>query len=307
MSKFQENEEIKKIYQDSVVLKTDFETVQKVEKYFLKEDEITVNKYFYDFDVPEHLHNFIEIAYVFDGESTHHKNSTEFKMGRGCLLFFYNKDRHSFIPQSKCILSSIMFSEDKVSDNREIADCLKMLREYGGMLQFAGQGLVEIENVIDNMIEEYLRKRTGYKHVVRNMLENLLIFMCREINSSTNDKAAKEMQNRIPANIISFIENNYERKITLESVSQLGCYNPAYFSRLFKSTFHVTLTEYINRLRFEKAVSMLKETDYTIDQICYTVGFGDKKFFYKYFKQNTGVTPMQYREANGRENNGNDI
>lgn len=48
----------------------------------------------------------------------------------------------------------------------------------------------------------------------------------------------------------------------------------------------------------DEACIMLRDTDMTIDEIVYAVGFGDVPYFYKLFKKINGCTPVKYRQEN---------
>lgn len=53
----------------------------------------------------------------------------------------------------------------------------------------------------------------------------------------------------------------------------------------------------------EAACKMLKETGRAIDEIVYSVGFGDTQYFYKLFKKLNGCTPVKYRQENKNQDN----
>ena len=70
----------------------------------------------------------------------------------------------------------------------------------------------------------------------------------------------------------------------------------AYMSYLFKKEFGVNFSDYLWNLRFQKAADMLLHTDLTIDAISIYVGYVNPSSFRRKFKQETGVTPSQYRD-----------
>jgi transcriptional regulator GlxA family with amidase domain len=58
-------------------------------------------------------------------------------------------------------------------------------------------------------------------------------------------------------------------------------------------------SHYLNRLRVEKASSMLKETDISFGKVSSACGFEDQSWFSKIFKNFTGISPCKYREVGG--------
>jgi AraC-like DNA-binding protein len=101
---------------------------------------------------------------------------------------------------------------------------------------------------------------------------------------------------RISPEIIRYIEENCFENITIKELAQKCFYNPSYFSTVFKAIYGKTLTEFIHEKRIQEAVRLLMETDDNIDRISLSVGYQDRKQFYKLFKDQTGITPGEMRK-----------
>ncbi|MBQ7901232.1 MAG: helix-turn-helix transcriptional regulator, partial [Clostridia bacterium] len=71
----------------------------------------------------------------------------------------------------------------------------------------------------------------------------------------------------------------------------------SYFSRIFKEYAGMTFTEYLKRVRIQKAAVMLTTTQHNITNIIYEVGYSDKTKFYSHFKALMGQSPLQYRKS----------
>jgi AraC-like DNA-binding protein/ligand-binding sensor protein len=96
-----------------------------------------------------------------------------------------------------------------------------------------------------------------------------------------------------------FIWENYHRKISLKEIADVSGLSAPYFSTIFKEEMGENLSTYLNRLRVEKASSMLRETELPINGISAACGFEDQSWFSKIFKHYTGYSPCQYREHGG--------
>ena len=96
-----------------------------------------------------------------------------------------------------------------------------------------------------------------------------------------------------------FIWENYTRKISLKEVADVSGLSAPYFSTIFKDEMGENLSNYINRLRVEKASLMLRETESPISGISSVCGFEDQSWFSKIFKSYTGFSPCKYREHGG--------
>jgi AraC-like DNA-binding protein len=96
-----------------------------------------------------------------------------------------------------------------------------------------------------------------------------------------------------------FIWENYTRKISLQEIATASGLSAPYFSTIFKDEMGENLSNYLNRLRVEKASVMLAETDLPISGIAAACGFEDQSWFSKIFKSHTGLSPGKYREQGG--------
>ncbi|MDR1839863.1 MAG: helix-turn-helix domain-containing protein [Treponema sp.] len=93
-----------------------------------------------------------------------------------------------------------------------------------------------------------------------------------------------------------FIWENYTRKLSLKEIATVSGLSAPYFSAIFKQEMGENLSNYLNRLRVEKAATMLLATNLPISEIAKTCGFEDQSWFSKIFKNNTGFTPGKYRD-----------
>jgi AraC-like DNA-binding protein len=96
-----------------------------------------------------------------------------------------------------------------------------------------------------------------------------------------------------------FIWENYTRKISLQKIAEASGLSAPYFSTIFKDEMGENLSNYLNRLRVEKAAAMLAETELTLNEIALACGFEDQSWFSKIFKNFTGSSPGKYREKGG--------
>lgn len=99
--------------------------------------------------------------------------------------------------------------------------------------------------------------------------------------------------------ILRYIDTNYNKNITLKTLSVEFSYAPAYLCQLFKRNINMTFTEYIVKVRIDNACRLLTDTNKKIMVIADETGYNDYCYFSKLFKKNKGVTPLEYRR-NGK-------
>ena len=98
--------------------------------------------------------------------------------------------------------------------------------------------------------------------------------------------------------IISYIGERYTTDLTLADISAHFHMSYKYFSRYFKNNFGTTLSDYVIKLRLERAELLLTSSDLAITEICIQTGFNNISFFIRSFKKAYGFTPLQYRNHN---------
>ena len=70
----------------------------------------------------------------------------------------------------------------------------------------------------------------------------------------------------------------------------------SYLCRFFKNAMGVSITSYINKIRVEKAAILLKNTDESVTDIAFNVGFSDLNYFSRTFKKIMNCTPKEYKK-----------
>ncbi|MFP4473410.1 MAG: ATP-binding protein [Candidatus Omnitrophota bacterium] len=94
-----------------------------------------------------------------------------------------------------------------------------------------------------------------------------------------------------------YAQRNFDKKLTLNDVADEVCLSPKYLSRIFKEHVGMSFSEYKIGLRIEKAKELLATTGDNIEQISEKLGYQNPESFIKIFRESTGSTPRQYREA----------
>ena len=101
-------------------------------------------------------------------------------------------------------------------------------------------------------------------------------------------------ENEIVNKIRKYIQENYEKNISLESVADKVYLHSVYVSKLFKQHIGETFSDYLLDVRMTNAILLLKQNRYKIFEIAEMVGYKSAKYFSKQFKKYTGYTPKQY-------------
>ncbi len=95
--------------------------------------------------------------------------------------------------------------------------------------------------------------------------------------------------------VYKFIEENYQRAVSIEEISHLTHLSKAAFCRYFKKMTRLTFTEFLNQYRIEQAKRLLK-SDKNVTETCFECGFESLSYFNRIFKKVVGKNPIQFKK-----------
>ncbi|MBC2580451.1 response regulator [Clostridium sp. DJ247] len=142
----------------------------------------------------------------------------------------------------------------------------------------------------ENLVWERLSKFETLADA-HNWIENLLISVNNSLLSKVNNK-----NTLIAEEIKKFIEKNYMKGISIDTIAAELHYSPNYLSYVFKQTSRETIADYMTKLKIEKAKEMLLDIRNKIYTISEALGFSTTAYFCNVFKKFTSLTPKEYRE-----------
>lgn len=93
-----------------------------------------------------------------------------------------------------------------------------------------------------------------------------------------------------------YIEANCRSQIGYRDVAREVFISPSYFLSLFKKETGTTYVDYLTSVRIEKAKRLLVETDKTITEIAFDLGFNNANYFSNIFRKATGISATEYRK-----------
>ena len=107
----------------------------------------------------------------------------------------------------------------------------------------------------------------------------------------------EKKQNSNMDKIIEWIRVNYNQNLSSNKIAGLFNYNPDYLSTCFRKHCGIPLMKHVSMVRIEKAKELLLNSNKSIKEIAYDIGFYNEKVFLKRFKQFANITPTKYRNA----------
>ena len=146
------------------------------------------------------------------------------------------------------------------------------------------------------MEEAYFQTRVISPGQYESVLRLLTIF-AQHLSIVSNQLLVARVNAEPPAIIRAkqFIHDHQGEEISLADVAHAINSSTFYFCKLFKKTTGLNFTDYLSRIRIEKAKSLLLNPNVRISEAAYEAGFQSLTHFNRVFKKVTGSSPTQYR------------
>ena len=187
----------------------------------------------------------------------------------------------------------------------QASKCIPELRELLPLLERSTYGVEFLE--IGAEAERHLR-RIRDTHGAERFAEFLQLMgklartaNYRLLSSATMRSYDDDVTLAKVNSVLNYISDNYREPISAEALAEQLGMSLSKFSRFFRKTTGNSFTDFVSRLRINKACQLLMNTDQYVTNVCYDVGFHNVANFNRRFLQVKGVTPKEFRrQADGR-------
>ena len=153
-----------------------------------------------------------------------------------------------------------------------------------------------LTNVLSHEINSYIELVSYFlrKPALHNdeKLPHLVILMLLKAIEQQESSRPLPYVERMKA----YIRDNFQKDITLESVSEYINLHPSYCSTIFKKAEGKSVTEFINTMRINHAKELLETTNFRIGEVGAMSGISDPYYFSRVFNKISGVSPSDYRK-----------
>jgi two-component system response regulator YesN len=94
---------------------------------------------------------------------------------------------------------------------------------------------------------------------------------------------------------IEYIDGHYTEDLNLGGVAEAVYVSEYYLSHLFRREMNITFSDYVSKVRIDKAKELLKDHTARIQEVADKTGFNDPNYFAKIFRKYTGMSPRSYQ------------
>ncbi|MFD2115688.1 AraC family transcriptional regulator [Paenibacillus yanchengensis] len=259
-------------------------------------------------ELPNHWHDWYEIAYVYSGHGTFFIDQSYFDAGPGDLFLIPANTIHYSFPESdNPKTATALFFNAAFTYSAPLGDAYTYLRAfelakrykaYRHALQSDEQAVVS--QSFDLIQRELTEQKAGYRQAVQLEVHRLLLFFSRLSGFTTSTSISPDV---LPVpDWMKFILQTIDEQLQnapllrLTELATMANVSTAHLSRSFKKLTGMNITEYVTAKRIIRAKEILQHSDQNIADIAYDCGFESTTHFHRTFKKLTGETPASYRQ-----------
>lgn len=254
-----------------------------------------------NYAAPDHWHDDIEFIIIVSGQMEYNINGEILHLHAGESLivtsgemhygFSYTKTECDFIcillhPMLLCPIYS--FEKDYIipifyNDNIPYIQLYPNISWHNEILS-----IVRSFHEHQDSNAAYLKILSGFASICALLYEHI----------PKKDKAdSKQNPNLIVIkNMITFIQKNYRKKVTLPDIAHAGAVGQSKCCKLFNQYFSLSPITYLNQYRLSKSIELLKHTDLSITEISLSVGFNNASYYAETFRKWIGKSPREFRQ-----------
>ncbi|MEF3303855.1 AraC family transcriptional regulator [Paenibacillus sp. GYB003] len=267
-------------------------------------------------ELDEHGHEFVELVYVVHGAGVHIFEGTEYEVGSGDVYIINPGEMHAYSVRDgermeivNCLfmpsfIPDALLKELQISASMDYFYVHPFMQpdvRFNRHLTLHGQDAVHVLGLLDSMIREIGSRAPGHMTIIRLQLIELLVLLSRYyalMQGGGTASSPRRMEREITARrIYGYLERNYDKKITLESLAGLFNVGIRQLNRLVKQEFGRSMIDVLHDIRIARAKRLLSESDEKVITVAALVGYDDPSFFNRLFVRQVGCSPSRYRQS----------
>ncbi|MDF2651442.1 MAG: transcriptional regulator, AraC family [Paenibacillus sp.] len=251
-----------------------------------------------------HFHGNYELYYLLAGQRKYFIRDRIHLVQKGDMVFIPKHDLHRTrdagpYHERMLIYFDDAFLETIAGPGGQISPhLLQPFRNSNPVFRLQKEERRFVDVLFYRILKEVEEKPVDYQLYLKALFIELLVYVSRctekyvevEVHSPLDTPIQKKI-----SEIANYIQENYEKSLTLAYLSKHFYISTYYLSRVFKEVSGFSFVEYLNNVRIIESQRLLRETDLPIFQISEQVGFVNTTNFGRVFKQVVHLSPLQYR------------
>ena len=268
-----------------------------------------------------HFHKVYHVVFVLEGNGLIENDCGDISLTAGDIFIINPSEKHVFKTKNDSLyyfalnfylipLNGNEDAEEILSDHKSLEGFdvetkkfhelfnLKTIKSKNSFLDYNHEYFSSIKHDIAGFrggLDVFSVNFTNKKSYASKCLDFLAGLISSYFSDDKPDINPEYCHDIIIKKIIGYIDNNLEKKLSLNEISKTLGYNPTYLSSYFSNKTKIKMSEFHNMKRLYKAALYLKNTKISITDIALGLGFSSSQHFCTAFKVYKGISPRDYR------------
>jgi len=226
------------------------------------------------------VRKYVSMQLAFKGEATLKTEGKEYKLTPGTLYVTFPYQQYEIADSENFTFLYITFDGDAA---------IKLLSQFGIDKDHA------VYKDFDHLTEFWMTsiRRVNPSNILV-LTESVLLYTLSYVGQHRSETDAH--LSRDFDGVLEYIDNNFaDPELSVTKVADIFGFSKKYLSALFVKHMDIKFTDYLAKLRIERAVEMLKTEKMSVAELAAKCGYTDPFYFSKVFKSIMGVPPSKYR------------
>ncbi|WP_235716000.1 AraC family transcriptional regulator [Acetivibrio cellulolyticus] len=162
---------------------------------------------------------------------------------------------------------------------------------------FKPSNFLKYQELFDGVLKEFINPGDYSGILLKSSVLRIIYEICSDIkNPFVNTENINSAHYMAVKRATEYIEVNFKQKITLEKLALIANLSPTYFHKVFTDTLGITPTEYVTKVRIDKAKELLVKTNLPVYEIAFECGYENIPYFSYTFKNRINLAPSEFRK-----------
>ena len=246
-----------------------------------------------------HEHSALELAIVLRGKGRIIRNHGQFSVKPGDIILYNFYEPHEIAADGAEPLSTLCIQVSNQFCKDYFPKLPNLKFDTSHLATLPACDLQQIHDLTFGAAQDYFGEMPGYQLACIGRIGMLLSFLMNKLPYAVASEAeftARQSRMARMRRIVSYIDQHYKEKITLETLADMEGVTPTHLSHFFSDAFHVSFREYLNTVRLEKALVLMRDPGLYLVDICMESGFSDSRYLNAVFVKALGCNAAAYRQ-----------
>lgn len=256
---------------------------------------------------PEHRHDYVEMLYMVTGQTVHHFPGKEpLILSAGDVLLMGRNAQHAIercgegdVGVNLIIQPAFLDEAQRAigSGNalgRFLLENIKQGKTGLPYLHFRGGEHPSVEALMESLVCALVSPKPTSQRILKTSITLLLMYM---LEYTDHLKMPPSGGNELVVSLLEEIRHRYA-SVNLTEFAHSHHVSAPYLSQTVRKATGLTPTQHLQRRRIDQAKKLLRETNLSVTEVCYQVGYSNTSHFYQLFSQQCGMNPTEYRHVN---------